>query len=70
MAAAADAHVLGQRDLGGHDQGQLDRVSFSQLEIGVEECSAAAHVLGKAVAFAVEARQANYHGQLEIEAVR
>src|SRR5260370_42044849 len=54
-APATNPRVLGQRDLGGHNQRQFHRITFSDLKIGVEKYTATAQVLGKTVAFAVGA---------------
>ena len=51
FAPAADSHVFGQRNFGGHDQRQLDGISLGQRKIGTEECSPCAQILGDSLSF-------------------
>jgi hypothetical protein len=69
-ATTAHPHILSQGDFGGHHEGQLDGVTFRDLEIGVEERSTSAQVLGKAATLALGPSQANADRKLEVEALR
>ena len=69
-AAAAHSHILGQGDFRRHHEGQFDRIAFRHLEIGVEERSASAQILGEAAALAFGSCQPNSDRELEVEALR
>ena len=69
-AAAAHPHILGQRDFGRHHESQFDRIAFRHLEIGVEERSTSAQVLGEAAALALGSCQPNSDRELKVEALR
>jgi hypothetical protein len=69
-AAATHSHTLGQSDFGWHHESQLHRITFRDPEIGVEKCSAATQILGKAAALMLRPGQANGDWNLEGEALR
>jgi len=68
-SAAADPHIFRQRDFSGHHESEFHRVPFGELEIGVEECSAPAQVLGETAALAVGTGQAHGNRKLKVKAL-
>jgi hypothetical protein len=50
-------------------ESEFHRIAYGHLEIGVEECSAPAQVLGKTAALAVSTRQAHGNRKLKVKAL-
>ena len=61
FAPAADSHILGQRNLRRHNQGQLYGVSFGQRKIGTEKCSPGAQILGDSLSFTLWNERSDGH---------
>src|ERR1700722_3240109 len=68
-ATATDSHIVAERDLGRHVEGELDRCALGEGCVGEKEDAARADVLGKAPGFDAAGDVANEDGKKKRKAL-